>query len=64
MPGALVQVKLVDVLPDGVEVPRAAKFYAAVNVGQLWVFRCVGPVDGSVDSNFDAVMSSVEFDRP
>lgn len=58
---ARVQLKYSESLPDGGSTERAAQFYGIVDNDKIWVIRCVGPMDGSANADFDAILKSIEL---
>ena len=62
VPAALMRMKLTEMLPDGADVERVARFYAIIQGEQMWVLRCFGPPDGSADAAFDAIVGSITID--
>lgn len=60
-PAALLRIHLTETFSDGAEVERAARVYAVVQPGQMWIVRCFGPADGSAEPAFDAIVGSIAF---
>jgi hypothetical protein len=61
LPAATLRMDLTEMLPDGTEAERSARFFAIVRGSQLWVVRCFGPRDRSADTDFDKILASISF---
>ncbi len=60
-PAAVMRAQITEMLPNGAIEERQARFYATVDVDQVWLVRCLGPRDGSADTAFDAIIGSLAF---
>jgi hypothetical protein len=61
-PAAVIEMKLTEQLPDGLEVERSARFYGLMHSGAMWIIRCLGPADGSLGADFDAIIRTIELE--